>query len=84
MAPNQVLIGGLTFRQYITENIYTFAIGNYGFTGNAFHNFFDTKNMVGAAIGGGYKTPVGPIELNLNWSNITKKLGAFFNIGYMF
>ena len=28
--------------------------------------------MVGAAIGGGYKTPVGPIELNLNWSNITK------------
>lgn len=84
MAPNQVLIGGLTFRQYITENIYTFAIGNYGFTGNAFHNFFDTKNMVGAAIGGGYKTPVGPIELNLNWSNITKKVGAFFNIGYMF
>ncbi len=84
MAPNQLLIGGLTFRQYITENIYAFAIGNYGFTGNAFRNFFDTKNMVGAAIGGGYKTPVGPIELNLNWSNITQKLGAFFNIGYMF
>ena len=41
-------------------------------------------HMVGAAIGGGYKTPVEPIELNLNWSNIRKKLGAFFNIGYMF
>lgn len=83
-APNQLLIGGLNIRQHFTENIYVFGIANYGFAGKAFHNFFTNKNMIGAAIGAGYKTPIGPIELNLNWSNITKKVGAYFNIGYMF
>jgi len=84
IAPNELLIGGLDARQYFTTNSYAFAIVNYGFTGNKFQNFIDSRNMVGAAIGGGYKTPVGPIELSLNWSNITQKVGAFFNIGYMF
>ena len=83
-APNELLIGGVNFRQYFTTNSYAFAVCNYGFAGNSFHNFIDTKNMIGAAIGAGYRTSVGPIELNLNWSNITRKVGAFFNIGYMF
>ena len=83
-APNELLFGGVNFRQYFTTNSYAFAVCNYGFAGNSFHNFIDTKNMIGAAIGAGYRTSVGPIELNLNWSNITRKVGAFFNIGYMF
>jgi len=82
--PNELLIGGINARQYLTENSYLFAIANYGFAGNSLQNFITNKNLVGAAIGAGYKTPVGPIELNLNWSNITQKVGAFFNIGYMF
>jgi NTE family protein len=84
IAPNELLILGLSARQYFTTNSYCFAIVNYGFAGYKFRNFIDGKNMIGAAIGGGYKTPVGPIELNLNWSNITRMVGAFFNIGYMF
>ena len=84
IASQELLIGGISVRQYLTDNTYVFAMGNFGFTGNAFHDFLDTKNMLGFAIGGGYKTPVGPIELNLNWSNVTQSLGAFFNIGYMF
>ena len=83
-AANELLIGGVSIRQYLTDNSYVFGMGNYGFTGNAFHDFIDSKNMLGFAIGGGYKTPVGPIELNINWSNVTQSLGAFFNIGYMF
>jgi len=84
IAPNSLLIGGLNFRQHLTTNNYIFTQLNYGFGSNAFNEFFTQKNMYGAALGYGYKSPIGPVELNVNWSNVTKKVGFFFNIGYMY
>lgn len=84
LAPNQLLIGGLNARQHLTDNNYMFAQFNYGFGSSSLDHIFNQKNLFGAAIGYGYKSPAGPIEFNLNWSNVTKKLGCFLNLGYMF
>lgn len=84
LAPNQLIVGGLNLRQHLSTNNYLFTQFNYGFGSSALIDIFTQKHLFGAAVGYGYKTPVGPIEFNLNWSNVTKSLGWFLNIGYMF
>lgn len=84
IAPNSLLVGGVNLRQHLTENNYLFLQGNYGIAGSSLERFVTQKHLVGAAFGYGYKSPVGPLEFNLNWSNVTKKLGFYLNIGYMF
>lgn len=84
MVSNNILIGGLTARQRLTTNHYLFGIANYAMVGNKVNDFFATKNMFGVAAGYGYKSPIGPIEANANWSTLTKKLSIFVNIGYEF
>lgn len=84
VAPNQILVGGLNLRQHITDNNYLFLQGNYAFAGSSLDKFLNQENLVGAALGYGYRSPIGPIEFNFNWSNVSKKLGVFLNIGYMF
>lgn len=84
MVPNALIIGGMNLRQHITTNNYLFLQGNYACTAKSPVSFFTKKHLVGAAIGYGYRSPVGPIEFNFNWSNVTRKLGVFLNIGYMF
>lgn len=84
IAPNSLLVGGVNLRQHLTENNYLFFQGNYGIAGSSLERFVTQKHLVGAALGYGYKSPVGPLEFNLNWSNVTKKLGFYLNMGYMF
>lgn len=86
IAPNDLVIGGLNLRHNITENNYIFGQMNYGLAGNAFEKIvtIDSNNLFGAAIGYGYKSPVGPGEINFNWSSITHSLGMFINLGFMF
>lgn len=84
IAPNQLVVGGLNLRQHLTTNNYIFSQFNYGLGSSTLLDMFDQKHIFGAAAGYGYKSPAGPIELSLNWSNVTRKLGCFLNIGYMF
>lgn len=84
MVPNKLLIGGLSGRQWLGKNSYLFEVANYGFMGESLKGFFNTKNIFGAAGGMGYKTPIGPIEANVNWSNLTHSVSLFLNIGYEF
>jgi len=84
ITPNQILVGGLNFRQHLTTNNYLFTQTNYAIGSHDITSLFSGKNIFGAALGYGYKSPIGPVEFNLNWSNVTKKVGYFFNIGYMF
>jgi len=86
IAPNDLLIFGVNLRHNFTTNNYFFGQMNYGMAGNAFEKIvtINSKNLFGAAVGYGYKSPVGPAELNINWSSITHSVGAFLNLGYMF
>ena len=86
IVPNNILVLGMRVRHNVTTNNYMFGIANSALAGNALEKIVtvNSTNMYGAAIGYGYKSPIGPIEFNLNWSNITESVGAFLNIGYMF
>ncbi|MCR5313371.1 MAG: phospholipase, partial [Bacteroidaceae bacterium] len=86
IAPNDLLVLGMKLRHNFTTNNYAFLIANYGLSGNRLDEIvtIDSSNLFGTSLGYGYKSPIGPIEFNFNWSNITKSIGAFLNIGYMF
>jgi len=46
---------------------------------------FTPKNIVyGYGVGYGYRSPIGPLEINLMTSNQNPKLSWFLNIGYWF
>lgn len=79
-----LMVAGLNFRQLLTTNNYLFLVANYGHESDKLFANRNARHMYGAALGYGYKTPVGPIEANFNWSNVTKKLGFTINLGYMF
>lgn len=84
LAGDKVGIVDLNLRCRIAKNQYLFGIADYGRTSVELKDFFNEREMLGAAVGYGYKTPIGPVEFNLNWSDVTDKLGWWLNIGYVF
>lgn len=81
---NKIGAVGLTLRGRLGNNHYLYGIGNYGCSSNKIKSFLVKEHLFGSALGYGYKTPVGPAELNVNWSNVTEKLGIWVSFGYMF
>lgn len=86
IAPNNILILGTSLRWSLTTNNYVFCLANYALSGNAFEKIMtvNSNNLFGAVVGYGYKSPVGPISLNVGWSNVTHSVNSFLNLGYMF
>ena len=31
-----------------------------------------------------YDLPIGPVDVDISWSNLTKSLGVYVNLGYYF
>lgn len=58
--------------------------GNYAISEHHFSNFFHGKPIYGISVGYGYESPLGPIEGFLSYSNKTKDLGFYLNIGFGF
>lgn len=79
-----LFVAGMTLRQAIASKHYVFAVGNFGLHSDKFFKAKSPDHLYGAALGYGYKSAIGPLELNFNWSNMTKKLGISINVGYMF
>lgn len=80
---NKFAAAGLTCRGRLGDNHFIYGLGNFGCNGNLVKDLLD-DTMFGVAVGYGYKTPVGPAELNFNWSNVTDKVGLWLSFGYMF
>lgn len=81
---DKVAAAGATLRYRLGANHHFSAIGNYGRASRYVEDLFREDELVGCGLGYGYKTPVGPIDLNVNWSNVTDKIGFWLNFGYMF
>lgn len=81
---NHLGIVGLTGRKRIGKNHNIFAVANYAKDVNQLSRFLKETNRVGASLGYGYKTLVGPIEGQVSWSNTTSAVSFFLNIGFMF
>lgn len=69
-------------------NHYLSAIANFIRAQDLQHFFSATPNAFGGcwgfAIQYAIKSPIGPISLDLHWSDITNKVGVYFNLGYVF
>ncbi|EKC71873.1 hypothetical protein LEA_07033 [human gut metagenome] len=58
-----------------------------GETPGRFHQILDSSesvDMAGVGIGYMYKSFLGPVEIQLNWSNQTKKVGWYAGFGFVF
>jgi NTE family protein len=70
--------------EVINDNFFLLK-GNIGKTVNDRKNLFTMKDVAfGYGVGFGYRSPIGPIEINLMTSNKNPTLAWFINIGYWF
>lgn len=87
LAGATLIVAGLHLRQRILKNQYISVMGSYGRNSGKLHQVFDgddSSNMVGVGIGYMYKSFVGPVEVQLSWSNQTKKMGWYAGVGFVF
>lgn len=57
---------------------------NYAKEANDFWDILDGNDIWGVGLAWNYKTVIGPIDLQVDYSNRTKKVGVYANIGYYF
>ena len=87
LASGSLVVAGLKLRQRIFKSQYVSVTGNYGRSSGELHELFEAPrsyNLVGAGIGYMYNSLLGPLEIELNWSNQTKKLGWYVGFGFVF
>ena len=80
------VFGGMQikFQHKIHKKQHLTLAGNYAISEHHFSNFFHGKPICGISVGYGYESPLGPIEGFLSYSNKTKDLGFYLNIGFGF
>jgi NTE family protein len=81
---DQFVAGQLKFQQKITNSIYAILTGTYAKAADRFRDLPSGSNLYAAQIGGLYKTLLGPVGLNIGWSNKSKELHMYLNLGYEF
>ena len=87
LASGSLIVAGLKLRQRIFKNQYVSVTGNYGRSSDKLHELFEDSHsydLVGTGIGYMYNSFLGPLEIELNWSNKTKKLGWYAGFGFVF
>lgn len=81
---NAVLITNLKFRQRIGKRNYITLTGNVALRNDHFFDILDKQPGWGTSIGYGYDSMFGPLEASLGYSNLSKKVGVYINLGYVF
>lgn len=87
LASGTLIVAGLKLRQRLFKNQYVLVTGNYGRSSDKLHELFESTHsydLVGVGIGYMYNSFLGPIEIQLNWSNQTKKVGWYAGLGFVF
>lgn len=74
----------IKFQHTIHKKQHLTLAGNYAISEHHFSNFFHGKPIYGISVGYGYESPLGPIEGYFSYSNKTKDLGFYLNIGFGF
>ncbi|WP_221189664.1 patatin-like phospholipase family protein [Alloprevotella rava] len=73
-----------TFRYRLQNNIYMSAIGEYGKTSKDFNGLIRGHNLWGIALQAAYDFILGPLSLQVNYSNISKSFSWYVNAGFYF
>ena len=83
---NSVMIGRLDIRQQIGSSHYIYAIANYLRSGMSIDEMFapDGFGIWGLGVKYAYNSPIGPLTLNVHWSDYDDKFGAYISLGHYF
>jgi len=68
----------------IAGNHYLNATASYAFDGNTLGEVFNLNGIWGARAGYLYNSKLGPLSLNLFWSDFTSRFGFYASFGYSF
>lgn len=44
----------------------------------------DFRHVLGTALRVAYKSPIGPVAVDMGWNSYTRRVGAYLNVGYVF
>lgn len=83
-APHTFLSAKIKGQQRIGQRHYVMASFNYAITENSFFQLLNGDHYYGASIDYGYDSRLGPLMVSFNWSNITRTLGFYMQLGYTF
>lgn len=72
------------FRFRVAKSHYVTAILNYARDCDDFSTYTEGPGHFGAGVEYSYDAFFGPMSLNLHWSDLTKRFGAYLNIGFYF
>ena len=79
-----VAVAGLDMRYRMVKSHYLMLTGNYARDGHSFESFFDGGWLSGYRLGYAFDSVAGPLEVNINWNNRTRHVGAYLSFGYWF
>ena len=65
-------------RHYLT------ASGAYAFDTGAYRDISGGRSTFGARLGYSYDSMIGPLSVNVSWSNLTKRIGLYAGVGLYF
>ena len=81
---HSVVIAKLNLRYRLGSRHYLSLVGNYLKHEDNFLKILDGRSMFGQSVSYSYDTLVGPIDFVFMYSDWTKKVGFFFNLGFHF
>ena len=81
---NTLMIGGMKFRQKIGNVHYLTLTGNYALSSGKIKDILNEESMFGCSLGYGMDSMFGPLEATFNYTNHSKKVGFYINLGYKF
>lgn len=81
---NTLLLAKVDLRYRLGKNHYTYLLGGYGRESEKLHTIDVGSNIwyVGAKYS--YNTPIGPVSAQVDYTNQTKRVAVYFNLGYYF
>ena len=81
---NSIMIASVKLRQRMGSIHYLTLTGNYGLTDSHFFEILKGKQLFGISAGYGMDSMFGPLEASLGYSNQSKDVGFYVNLGFSF
>ncbi len=81
---NHVVVAGVRLQQRLYKEHYLMVKGHIAEQNNKLKDIFADKPFWGAQVAYAYNSIVGPLGGSLSWSNYTKQLAVYINLGFEF
>ena len=80
----KLLVAGLKLQQRLIKEHYVMVKGHVAEQNDKLDGIFDRKSIWGAQLAYAYNSIFGPLGGSLSWSNFTKKVQLYINLGFEF